>query len=51
MRNSSLREALHSPLFTALRDGGVLMDAHESGCVLYEKRELVESILAGKTVQ
>ena len=51
VRNSSLREALHSPLFTALRDGGVLMDAHEGGCVLYEKRELVESILAGKTVQ
>ena len=34
--------------FMALRDGGVLMDDHEGGCVLYEKRELVESILAGK---
>ena len=48
VRNTSLREALHSPLFMALRDGGVLMDDHEGGCVLYEKRELVESILAGK---
>ncbi len=48
VRHSSLREALHSPLFTALRDGGLLMDDHEGGCVLYEKRELVESILAGK---
>ena len=46
VRNSSLREALHSPLFTALRDGGILMDDHEGGCVLYEKRELVESIMA-----
>ena len=48
VRNTSLRDALHSPLFMALRDGGVLMDDHEGGCVLYEKRELVESILAGK---
>lgn len=45
VRNASLREALHSPLFTALRDGGVLMDDHEGGCVLYEKRELVEKLL------
>lgn len=50
VRNSSLREALHSPLFMALRDGGILMDDHEGGCVLYEKRELVERILAGKAV-
>ena len=48
VRSTSLREALRSPLFTALRDGDILMDDHEGGCVLYEKRELVESILAGK---
>ena len=48
VRNTSLRDALHSPLFMALRDGCVLMDDHAGGCVLYEKRELVESILAGK---
>ena len=46
VRNTSLREALHSPLFTALRDGGILLDDHEGGCVLYEKRELVENLLA-----
>jgi len=46
VRNTSLREALHSPLFTALRDGGILLDDHEGGCVLYEKRELVESLVA-----
>ena len=50
VRNTSLREALHSPLFMALRDGGVLTDDHEGGCVLYEKRELVEGILACKAV-
>ncbi len=48
VRSASLLEALHSPLFTALRDGGILMDDHEGGCVLYEKRELVESLLAAK---
>ncbi len=50
VRNTSLREAMHSPLFTALREGGILMDDHAGGCVLYEKRDLVESIMAGNTV-
>ncbi len=50
VRSTSLREAMHSPLFTALRDGGVLLDDHEGGCVLYEKRELVEKIMAGEAV-
>lgn len=46
VRKTSLREALRSPLFTALRDGGILADDHKGGCVLYEKRELVEALLA-----
>ena len=46
VRNTSLREALHSPLFTALRNGRILLDDHSGGCVLYEKRALVESLLA-----
>ncbi|MBQ8928386.1 MAG: radical SAM protein [Oscillospiraceae bacterium] len=45
VRNTSLREALHSPLFTALRSGDLLRDDHEGGCVLYEKRDLVEALL------
>jgi MoaA/NifB/PqqE/SkfB family radical SAM enzyme len=45
IRDTSLREALHSPLFTALRSGDILMDDHEGGCVLFEKREQVEEIL------
>ncbi|MCR5283424.1 MAG: radical SAM protein [Lachnospiraceae bacterium] len=49
IKNTSLQEAMHSPLFMALRDGGVLMDDHEGGCVLYEKRELVEQILKTRT--
>ena len=45
VRDSSLREALRSPLFTALQQGGLLNDDHEGGCVLYEKREQVEALL------
>ncbi|MBR6050513.1 MAG: radical SAM protein [Clostridia bacterium] len=51
VRNTSLREAMRSPLFTALRDGGILNDDHEGGCVLYEKRELVEKLLANSEKQ
>ena len=45
VKDSSLREALRSPLFTALRSGDILLDDHEGGCVLYEKRELVERLV------
>ena len=37
---------MNSPLFKALQSGEILLDDHEGGCVLYEKRELVEAILA-----
>ncbi|MBR0408767.1 MAG: radical SAM protein [Clostridia bacterium] len=46
VKNTSLREAMRSPLFTALRSGDVLLDDHAGGCVLYEKREQVEALLA-----
>ena len=46
IRNGSLRDALRSPLFTALRSGDILLDDHEGGCVLYEKRELVEALIS-----
>ena len=45
VKHTSLREALHSPLFTALREGGVLQEDHAGGCVLYEKRDQVEALL------
>ena len=46
IKDTSLREALRSPLFMALQSGGLLNDDHEGGCVLYEKREQVEKLLA-----
>lgn len=46
VKNTSLREAVNSPLFVALRSGDLLADDHSGGCVLYEKREQVEALLA-----
>ena len=45
VRDSSLREALKSPLFLALQEEGVLLEDHPGGCVLHEKREQVETLL------
>ena len=45
IRDRSLREAMNSPLFTALRSGDLLADDHKGGCVLYEKREQVQALL------
>ena len=45
VRDSSLLEALDSKLFKSLRDGGILLDNHEGGCVLFEHKEDVERIL------
>lgn len=47
VRDSSLKEAMNSPLFRKLRDEGYLLEDHSGGCVLYEKRELVQQIING----
>ena len=46
VRDTSLREAIASPLFRKIQDGGLLTGAHAGGCVLYEKRADVEALLA-----
>ena len=46
VKNTSLRQALRSPLFTALREQNVLLEDHSGGCVLFERKETVEAILA-----
>ena len=45
IRDKSLKDAMHSALFTALRSGDLLADDHKGGCVLYEKREQVQALL------
>ncbi len=47
--HTGIHDALHSPLFLALQSEGVLFDDHEGGCILYEKREMVESIMRGES--
>lgn len=48
LRQHSLREAMQSPLFTALRSGDLLLEEHDGGCVLFRKREQVEALLAAE---
>ncbi|MBR3059672.1 MAG: radical SAM protein [Oscillospiraceae bacterium] len=50
IRDSSLREAIASPLFQRLQSEGVLSGEHVGGCVLYERREQVEKLLAETAV-
>ncbi len=50
VRDTSLRDAMNSKLFRTLRENGHLLEDHAGGCVLYEKRELVERIMSGQTV-
>lgn len=45
VKDTSLKEALQSDLFTALRSGDILSGEHIGGCVLYEKRDQVEALL------
>ena len=45
VRDTSLRDALGSKLFTALRSSDILADDHIGGCVLNEKRDQVEALL------
>ncbi len=45
IRNITLLKALDSPLFLKLRSSSCLDDNHTGGCVLFEKRSEVESML------
>lgn len=45
VRELGVLGALNSPLFQALRDGGVLDGGHVGGCVLHERRAMVEKLL------
>ncbi len=46
VKDTSLREALRSPLFHALQERDVLLEEHSGGCVLFERKETVEALLA-----
>jgi len=46
LKDGTLYEALGSPLFRALAEGGLLQSAHDGGCVLFGQREAVEKLCA-----
>ncbi len=48
VKETSLREALSSPLFRALQTQGLLLDDHIGGCTLYARKDEVEAILRGE---
>lgn len=45
VKDTSVREALHSKLFTDLQSGDVLVEDHAGGCVLFERRDKVVELL------
>ena len=45
VRNTSLRDAMHSKLFGLLKENDILADDHKGGCVLFEKRGQVQTLL------
>ena len=46
VKETSLRDAMKSKLFLDLQKEGVLLDDHKGGCVLYQKRDQVQELLA-----
>ena len=45
VRETSLKEAISSPLFMALQNQNVLAGDHVGGCVLFEKKDQVEALM------
>lgn len=45
LKDISLREAIKSPLFTKLKETGMLMGEHDGGCLLFEKEDEVKHLL------
>ena len=46
VKDASLEEVLNSRLFASLRNGEYLLEDHAGGCVLYDKRDQVETLLS-----
>ena len=45
LRDIPLKDALRSPLFTKLKSEGILQKEHTGGCVLFEQKDAVSSLL------
>lgn len=45
LKNVSLRAALSSPFFKSLREGGMLLEEHVGGCLLFERADAVKRLV------
>ncbi len=45
VRDTSLKEAMHSKLFKGLSENSLLIEEHSGGCVLFERKEEVEKLM------
>lgn len=45
LKNSSLIQALQSPLFCRLGEKGMLLGEHDGGCILFQKEKAVQQLL------
>jgi len=45
IKNASLKDAIKSDLFNKIRLSGLISGEHKGGCVLYEKRDEVRSLV------
>ena len=45
LKEMSLKEALHSPLFIKLQEKGLLQEPHVGGCTLFQKEDTVKTLI------
>ena len=45
LKEMSLKEALHSPLFMKLQEKGLLQEPHVGGCTLFQKEDTVKTLI------
>ena len=45
LKTVTLKEALHSPFFQKLRNNNILLGEHHGGCILFENRDIVETLI------
>ncbi|MCR3922568.1 MAG: radical SAM protein, partial [Firmicutes bacterium] len=50
LKENSLKEALHSPLFLRLAEEGLLTQDHDGGCVLFEQEAIVKQLSSGRKI-
>lgn len=48
LRETTLRDALKSPLFLKLKENGNLEKEHIGGCVLFEQEEQVKQLMGDR---